>query len=461
MESLSRKVFSEYPDIEQVIDVYHEMKKQTVSDVTDGDDITGDEKYRPLLLLLAVLYKVQERNDEFFKTGGTSIQFEETKNLMEVVGYFWHQQHHLGKMLREGINTAKTQDDIEKLVERNKSKMIESLKLEVVHVSVSEMYSNEERSLQNHTPDFVIHLDRPHGAVIFTILGTRIFPRPNAKDIIMDCAARCQPFLDGHAHGGMVHGHNNLVRTAMPLLLQHLQDNPGFSLLVVGYSLGAALAQLFMMDLSHGQLKDQLPANVKTRAILYGCPPVYKGSLPCLDNVLMISNHNDGVTGVSFKNLHNVMLKTQAIHKLNIQRRTLLKMALNISNDELEEEALSNVLKDDADGFMSPVRTPSTGLMKKTRKTMSIRLTGAGATQDVWDKVMEAAETGARSHHDQLSLVGKTLVVIKKAKQKGDQLRISEFMGSEDIGQFSRQIRFKYGMMDHHMPWSYNSLFAG
>ena len=33
----------------------------------------GDEKYRPLTVLLAVLYKLQVRNDTFFTQSGTKV----------------------------------------------------------------------------------------------------------------------------------------------------------------------------------------------------------------------------------------------------------------------------------------------------------------------------------------------------------------------------------------------------
>ena len=54
----------------------------------------------------------------------------------------------------------------------------------------------------------------------------------------MDLAARPQPFLGGLAHGGMVVGATNLTKVALPPILEQLAAHPGYSLLVVGYSLG-------------------------------------------------------------------------------------------------------------------------------------------------------------------------------------------------------------------------------
>ena len=50
---------------------------------------------------------------------------------------------------------------------------------------------------------------------------------------------------------------------------------------------GAALAQLFLLDVHHGELRAQLPG-VRVRGLLYGCPPVYAGPLPRLPGVTMV-----------------------------------------------------------------------------------------------------------------------------------------------------------------------------
>ena len=75
---------------------------------------------------------------------------------------------------------------------------------------------------------------------------------------------------------------------------------------------------------------------------------------------------------------------------------------------------------------------------------------------------MEATvDKPTNSPHPELTFVGQSLIVLKKPKTKSDHLRVSKFSGPENLGKFSRQIRLKYGLMDHHMPWSYNALFAG
>ena len=472
MEHMTKRLLTQYPDIGQVTSIISEIRSRDLEDTGDSGEATeGDDKYRPAILVLAILYKLQERNDEFFRNGGESLEAEEHSQSLGVLGHYWHQQHDIGKMLREGINKTSSQEDIRKLVEKNKQTMKETLGLEMVKVSVSELCLGDKnalvsssKQLSTHCPDFTVHLSPGHKAVVLTVLGTRIFPRPSSQDIIMDLACRPQPFLGGQAHGGMVIGHNNLVKFALPCIIEQLSSHPDFSLLIVGYSLGAALAQLFLLDLKHGGLKSSIPDKVRVRGLLYGCPPVYAGPLSVTEDILMVSNHNDGVTGASLRNCHDVVLKSRAIKNLNIRRRDLLKMALNINNGELEEESLKSIMdeeEDDSgeaeDGSESSGKI---GTFLKRTKSKVVKMFG-DSTYELWDGLQLAVENIPSSKHPQLTYAGEHLLVLKKGKTDEKQRRLSKFCGDQNLKRFSKQIRLKYSMMDHHMPWSYNALFSG
>ena len=54
----------------------------------------------------------------------------------------------------------------------------------------------------------------------------------------MDMAGATTPFLHGEAHAGIAIGVKNLVARALPQVVELLIKNPGYSLLLVGYSLG-------------------------------------------------------------------------------------------------------------------------------------------------------------------------------------------------------------------------------
>ena len=81
-------------------------------------------------------------------------------------------------------------------------------------------------------------VDRSQSLVLVTLLGTRIFPNPSVYDVVMDLRAGTVPFLGGEAHSGMVIGMRNILDKSFPVLRDTVEDNPGYSILVVGYSLG-------------------------------------------------------------------------------------------------------------------------------------------------------------------------------------------------------------------------------
>jgi len=465
MEFLTKKLATQYPDIGMISSIYNELVEK--HNKAFDDDLIGDDKYRPLPLLIAVLYKVQARNDTFFKTGGQALSH--TLYLMELVGYYWHVQHSVGKLLREGINGVTGREQVKDLIEKNRGKICESLGLSdetVPHVSVSELVEDDQspdgdRRLEDHCPDFVISVHHCHRAVVFTVLGTRIFPRPHPHDIIMDLAAKTEPFHHGLAHKGMVAGNRNLIKHALPKLTSELKKYPGYSLLIVGYSLGAGLAHLFMMDLELGNEKENFPSETKIRAITFGCPPVFLAPRSFhLNNVLMISNHNDGITGASLKCINDIFLKTKAIHKLNLKRRTLLKMAFNRNSDSADD---ADLVAEALEEMESPEEKDKAVVQSNLFSKTKARVTKFGSnlvkgvTVDMWDQVEAAVESIPPSDHPELTQVGRNLIVMKKDK---DDISLTKFSGAENIRKFSQKIRFKYGMFEDHMPWGYNSLFS-
>ena len=98
--------------------------------------------------------------------------------------------------------------------------------------------SLEQPSISRHTPDFTITVDRAQSLVLVTLLGTRMFPNPSVYDVVMDLRAELVPFLGGEAHSGMVIGMRNIMDKSFPIIKETLEENPGYSILVVGYSLG-------------------------------------------------------------------------------------------------------------------------------------------------------------------------------------------------------------------------------
>ena len=97
---------------------------------------------------------------------------------------------------------------------------------------------DEAPSISGHCPDFTITLDRNQSAVVITLLGTRMFPSPKVQDIVMDLRAERTSFLDGEAHEGMAIGANNILDKTFDVIRETIENNPDYSVIVAGYSLG-------------------------------------------------------------------------------------------------------------------------------------------------------------------------------------------------------------------------------
>merc|ERR1712192_90000 len=168
-------------------------------------------------------------------------------------------------------------------------------------------------------------------------------------DFVMDFSLKTVPYLGGEAHSGILKGAANLEKAAMPCIRQQLSTHPGFSLLFIGYSLGAGIAQLLTVSLQHRQHEAaasttsaagakeeerlQLPAGTKLRTLSFGCPPIFASAhLPCMDNILDVLHHNDGISGISLRGLSKLHQRKRGLANLKLHRRTLVRMALGKKN---------------------------------------------------------------------------------------------------------------------------------
>ena len=146
--------------------------------------------------------------------------------------------------------------------------------------------------MSDYIPEHVITIHHDHKLIILTILGTRVYPNPQPMDILLDLMANTKPYLSGQAHSGLALGAANIVNVAIPKLKTLIGQYPGYTVLVLGYSLGAGLAQLVALDCDSGQCRDMLPPDTDIMVIGYGSPPVFYSNLvPQLENVFLVQNN--------------------------------------------------------------------------------------------------------------------------------------------------------------------------
>ena len=126
-----------------------------------------------------------------------------------------------------------------------------------------------------------------------------------------------------------------IVEVAVPVLVKKMQQHDDFRVFIVGYSLGAGIAQLLSLELHQGESRNLLPhSNITT--IGFGSPPVFtsRQRIPTLNNLLLVKNANDFMTGVSLRTITDLMDRIAAIKSLNLRRRVLFKMALDNHYEE-------------------------------------------------------------------------------------------------------------------------------
>jgi len=170
----------------------------------------------------------------------------QSKDIVTLIGYYWHLTL-AAHTIRSGT-TDVVQEQVVDVVYQNKLKFAALLDInpsQVPWVWTSEMDRNRT-SLDTYVPDHLVMIDHKQKCVVLTILNTRL-SLSQPLDIIMDLNANTEPFLDGEAHGGFVRGTKNLVTKAIPQVLAALNKYPGYSLLILGYSLGRVKIKVYLI----------------------------------------------------------------------------------------------------------------------------------------------------------------------------------------------------------------------
>jgi len=311
--------------------------------------------------------------------------------------------------------------------------------------------SLEQPSISSHTPDFTIMVDRSQSLVLVTLLGTRIFPNPSVYDVVMDLRAELVPFLGGEAHSGMVIGMRNIMDKSFPIIKETLEKNPGYSILVVGYSLGSGLAQLYAAQLlTSEELRSQLPEDIVIRALCYGAPPIFRSEEKrVFPEIVIVQNDKDGIISVSTKNAVDLFNTTVAIDAADIDKEVMYKMIFEkipeVEEDENEDDPDGPESNSSWQGFKSIVANS----LESVRETFKV-------DPSEWERVDEAVRNRRCHSHREMSLLGQTVLQMKNV---GGEVKIRKFCGLDATDVLSRELRLSKLMFDHHMPWGYTNLF--
>jgi len=448
IDHLAEKLTARYPDIERLADIFEGIT--SIGENTSTRRSDGDGVWRPLPLLLGVLYRLQERQMRSKKEPGVRLAAEQTAALGEILGRYWHLLNLASETLRADLDSHSA--DVPKIVERNRRRLASALGLEQSSVPWvwSSYLAADVRSIDEHVPDHVITLEHQNRRIVLSLLGTKVFPTPAPLDILMDLAAHSSSFLQGVAHAGLGAGAERLTRTAIPKVSDVLSRHPDYDVLITGYSLGAGLAQLVALKLEEEQL---LPSQTKVTVIGYGSPPVFSSrSLPVLTNIFLVQNGEDGLSGASLRNVKDVLLKTKAVESLNYRRRLMLKM---IFFDEDPDEVLKEEdIRESTRPEVERIDFRDTEEVNSEDNESEI--------EGVWEEVEAACSSIPSLDEPRLHHLAHTLFVVRRRKTTSSApLIFTKYEGSDQTDLYAKELRFSTSMFDDHMPWGYNSLFEG
>ena len=460
MRYFSDKWSDKFPDLRVISDMMEAVLKRNDSTC---DKSRSDGKWRPFPLLLGALFKAHEDVKMSESDSEMVTERESDDEMIRVLGHFWHLITAADTILRTGLSDGKNEAEVRDILEDNKGDYAERVginKEDVVWVWSAELDRSSDLVSQ-HVPDHVVTIHHQERQVILTLLGTRVWPHPQPLDIMMDLMANTRPFLGGLAHSGLAQGATNIVSTAFPHIRAELDKHPGYELLIIGYSLGAGLAQLIALDCEVGECRHMMPRDINIRVLGYGSPPVYTPGVastdpvPQLDNVILVSNSEDGIGGLSLNNLNEVLHQICLVENLNIRRRDLLRLLFSDSDEESKEyiELVDKMdLEDGKEGKQYEVERiefqTDDSLPKNDEDNILSSIT------------KELSNTTMATDEPELFHLGSTLIVIERKDLDPKSFSMSEHHGVNATLKFSNNLHLSPSMLIDHLPDGYNSLFG-
>ena len=263
--------------------------------------------------------------------------------------------------------------------------------------------------------------------IVLTVCGTKMFPVPSVADVLMDLYADNVPFHQGVAHKGMALACTNILEKVLDKLVEKLTELRDYKLVILGYSLGAGVAQLLAIELSEGESRARLPAESQVLCVTYGAPPVYRHSSPgySLPNIISVYNHNDGLASLSLHTVTKLFLQIRAVNRLGLSRRRTLRLLRS-----------------------------RLGMLDNTGKVRR-HVRSAQERDSEWEDILTACTAVDKTGFLPLNHIAGVTYLVKRSGE-GHMVRVLQ--GSQ-ANPLAGEVRLRGGMFNDHMPWGYTSVF--
>jgi len=407
----------------------HGSEQKKDSEETDGESIfkPDDGKWRPVLATLALIYKLQKVSDDSWYDKDEVFMKDKDKMvaLLNRMAFFWH------RFMKVASNISGEEE------EELKANLAEGMELELEDVIYVYNKDAKKGDVEEHLPDIALTIDKERKELLLTVAGTKVFPMPSAADIIMDLYAESVPFHKGRAHRGMAAACENILEKVLHLIVDKMKELKDFTLLIVGYSLGAGVAQLLGIKLSEGEENKQLPEGSKILCVTFGAPPVYAADEVGYVNPSIISvyNHNDGLATLSLHTVTQLFLQLRATNRLCLGRRHTFRLLRSKLGQAVTED----------------------GRRRYVARPPEERIEG-------WNNISAAMKAVKSSGFSRLTHCAGTTYLLKKSDLtwEGGEVGyvVRRFEGNQ-AEPLARELRLRAGMFNDHMPWGYQGLFKG
>jgi len=379
-----------------------------------------DGKWRPVVLTLGLVYKLQKITDDFWYDVDSVFMQNKEKitTLVELLAKYWWYSMDVATSIK---------GDDEELYEN----LAKGLKVPQDDILYGFVKDAEKAIVAEHCPDIALVVHHENKEVVLTVCGTKVFPAPSVADIMMDLYCESIPFHRGRAHKGMAVACDNILTKVMDTMVERLAELPDYKLVIIGYSLGAGVAQLITLKLTDGEERARMPPNTEVLCITFGAPPVYVSDEQEYINPSIISvyNHSDGLSSLSLHTVTKLFLQIRAINRLGISRRRTFKL--------LRTKLGENVVED---GSKTGVRRFVSNSADKEKE---------------WADITTAVQAVTKTGFHQLSHSAGVTYLVKRS----DTGHVVRMLEGKKASHLSQELRLRGGMFNDHMPWGYGGLF--
>jgi len=415
------------PTDENGVKTNEEKDEASKEKESEGIFKPDDGKWRPVLATLGLIYKLQKVSDDnwYDKEEVFMKDKEKMAALLNRMAFFWH------RFMKVASNISGDEE------EELKANLAEGMEVSLEDVIYVYNKDAKKGDVEEHLPDIALTIDRDRKELLLTVAGTKVFPMPSAADIIMDLYAESVPFHKGRAHRGMAAASENILEKVLHLIVAKMKELDDFTLQVVGYSLGAGVAQLLALKLSEGEENKQLPEGSKILCVTFGAPPVYVADDPGYVNphIISVYNHNDGLATLSLHTVTQLFLQLRAINRLCFGRRHTFRLLRSKLGQAVTEA----------------------GRRRYVASPPEERIEG-------WDKISAAMQAVKSSGFSRLTHCAGTTYLLKKSDltwEGGEVNHVARRMEGTQAEPLARELRLRAGMFNDHMPWGYQGLFKG